>query len=186
MTSPPTKTSRLAALVLIGAILWIGYVFVSSFGRTSPEIQASIIAASAAVGAALWTQSHIRKREREARLHDKKLNTYTQLVEVLFDVIAQQKSGQKTNETRLMRAMLECKKAFVMWASADFILEWTEMENRAEKGSTEEKVLAFDSILRLMRKDLGHDDSALPPGSLIGVLLTSSSREDLARSMAGG
>ena len=180
-TSPP-KAGRLAGLGLILAVLGVGYFFLRSFFAADVEIQAGIIAALAAVFATLWTQRDIKKREREARLHDKKMDAYKGLLDVLFSVLDQQRTTKGVNQARLVNAMRECKRRILMWASLEFIQEWTQLEEQSEAPvSDREKVLALDSILRLIRKDLGHDDSACGPGELIGFLLTSDARNEVMR-----
>lgn len=186
------KVAPYALLILAaGTAIWIVVIFVRSFSETDPTVKASIIAGVGAVAAALWTQTRIRKREREARLYDKKLGAYQELVNLYFDMIGQNRQqggprnkGRSVTQRDLQKAMMNCKKAFIMWASADFIREWNHLEIQNDEGhhrSDLERTLMFDSILRLIRKDLGHDDSTLPAGSLIATILVTS---DKKRAMA--
>ena len=68
----------------VGAAVWIVVVFLRSFSEADSTVQASILAGLGAVAAALWTQTRIRKREREARLYDKKMDAYQGLVDLYF------------------------------------------------------------------------------------------------------
>lgn len=179
--------SSVLLILAAGAAIWIVVVFVRSFSATDPTVKASIIAGIGAVAAALWTQTRIRKREREARLYDKKLGAYQELVNLYFDILSHNKQqGRSATQRDLQKAMLNCKKAFIMWASADFIREWNQLEVQSDEEKTHnrsdlERTLMFDSILRLIRKDLGHDDSTLPAGSLIATILVT---PDKKRAMA--
>ena len=180
MESSPPKSGRLAGLAFILAALVVAVLFGRAFLSANTELQTGILAGGVGLVVTLWTQDRIKKRDREARLHDKKIDAYGKLLDVFYGILDRQRTGRGPNQARLEAQMLDAKRGMLIWGSAEFIRAWTKMEEESDAPTSDKnRVLSLDEVLRLIRKDLGHDDSAMVPGELIGVLLKADARQKL-------
>lgn len=176
------RLQRARSAFVVAVTMWALYVFVEAITVAPPAIKAAIIGGLLSVGVALWTQNQIKKREQAARLHDRKREAYGSLVDILFGVLQQQGTRRGVDHAKAVAAMRDCKKQILLWGGHEFIRKWARMEEGTEAiTSDRDKVLVLESVLRMAREDLGHDDSALAKGELIGLLLTSEARDELLR-----
>ncbi|MDE2976142.1 MAG: hypothetical protein OXU63_01325 [Acidobacteriota bacterium] len=84
------------------------------------------------------------------------------------------------SDKTILERFMPFKKALLVWASPKMIETWDAFE---VAGSDPEAMkdaratmLRLDDILRAMRSDLGHDDSALPRGKLVSLILVAEER----------
>ena len=72
-----------------------------------------------------------------------------------------------------LQAIMDAKREMMMFASADVIRLWNEMEADVERDdlSPKERLLYFDRVLRAMRQDLGYDDSGLKEGQVFAMTI---------------
>ena len=195
MSNPFVFLKRAVAYLVIVAFLAGLFFLVRALASATPTVQASVIAGILGLTVTLVNQTHLKKREREGRLHERKLEAYGRLLDVWFNMMQKQKSvdfggtrSQKKhrfgaqNSEELTRAIITCKKEFLLWTSSDFIKEWnqmiTDMDTNSKGKDSDDlrKTLTFDALLRQIRKDLGHDDRRLKPGELMAMMLVQNDR----------
>ena len=136
--------------------------------------------------AVLAEQNKIRQREVDARLYGDKRRVYQQFFKFFMGVLQNAKSnGARGLTQKQVKEMLNLKTELVIWSNSDVIDAWNEFELTTETapvGQPRPILLAMEKVMRVMRKDLGHDDSELAEGALFSLFLTPESKKEL---MAG-
>ncbi|MDH5639612.1 MAG: hypothetical protein OEZ04_14085 [Nitrospinota bacterium] len=141
----------------------------------------------------------IKMREIEARHFADKQQAYLKYFNIVFEELEKIKKlksssadtsskGEDKKKEKLQEDMMEFKKGLMTWGSSKAIRAWNDFEMLSGEGpienqQPEEKIKEFnsasDNFLRVIREDLGHDDSSLKPGSLWGLILNAKSKREL-------
>ena len=152
--------------------------FVTLFLKASVEVQTSILALFGVVVASIITHVSAKKRDIQARQFQEKRVVYEEFMTLIFDVLADVKrkelGRQALSQKKLAQRMLEFKRKLIIWADAKSIEMWNEIEKQTQSTSTMdplETLLLWDKFMRQMRLDLGMNDSTLPPGALVDMVL---------------
>ena len=76
--------------------------------------------------------------------------------------------------------MMNFVKDLTIWGNAEMVKAYHKfvlpVEEQAEPTN---RFLLLENLLRTIRKDLGHDDSSLDPGELIGLMLDKEGKQGL-------
>lgn len=161
----------LAAAIMI-FMLFLLYVFISNLLKADANVIASIIGLFGIVTAALVTNYKTKEREISARLFNNKREGYTELINLIFDLMQSEKTKQRMPHVELVSKMTAFKKSLMIWGGSEVIKVWNSYELKSQKQmSPEDTMREFDIILRAIRKDLGHDDGALASGNLAALIL---------------
>ena len=168
--------SRLFSFAAVVAVLafggWLIWIFIDNVREADASIMVGLIGLLGMLTAALIAHYQTKKREINARLFDDKSKGYMHMIDLLFDFIIKGKKGEELTEEQTLEGMLKFKKALIVWGGPKVIEAWNSFEvNSASERTPHDMVREMEGILRAMRKDLGHDDSALKFGSLWGLML---------------
>lgn len=167
-----------SVLLLILFLSWLLYVFVSNISQTDSSVKAGLIGLFGIFTAGLITHHQTRKREINARLFIEKREGYKHLMELFFDIILASKRQEQLSEESLVERMITFKRALFFWGEAGTINAWNRFEMNFEKSlSPSEVVQEMEKVMRAIRKDLGHDDSLLPNGQLIALILNPAAKD---------
>lgn len=180
----------LSVFCVLGFLAW---TFVQSLMKAEPGITASVIGALAAVSVGIWTHYSTRRREINSRHFVEKKNAYRHLIDLIFDLFKAQKNSQALSESETLERMLEFKKEVMVWGDQDVIQALENYENKVtaseqngkEQLSTDDPhqlLMIVDDLLMAIRKDLGHKDTQLKRGSLVGMLVIAADRDKLLTS----
>ncbi len=130
----------------------------------------------------LFTHSQTMKREINARHFQSKKDGYIHIIEIIVLLMMKEAFGEKPNEDQLMKKMIEFKKNLIIWGSRDVIKAWEEYEIDSQNSKdTTASILMLDSVLKEIRKDLGHSDHNMKAGSLVSVFLDTDGKRDILR-----
>ena len=163
----------LLVLAMVAAFGWLVWVFVANIGEADASVKAALIGFSAVVITALAAHSYTKKREIDARLFADKRAGYTEVMDLIFDILMATKNKQVLSNEDMLGKMLRFKKALITWGGPKAITAWNEFELTGASGglSSEEMLQQMEKILRAIREDLGHDDRTLTTGSLMALLI---------------
>lgn len=158
------------ALVLLVMVGW----FIYALFHAGPAVQSGILAIVGVVTAGIIANISAKKREIEARHFNEKREGYTAFVDVIIDTLMAEKRGRKPpSERQLLEKIIQYKKMLWIWGDADVIKMWNKFEimgiNNTDSNAP---LMLWDELLRVMRKDLGKDDSQLKKGELVSLILT--------------
>lgn len=166
-----------AALILGGMVVatWFAVSeFVSLYGKADPNLKLGVITALGSGAAFLWNNLHQSRRERQARLFENKREAYDHFFEFFFSIFAAQKSGKPLDEGALAEKFGVFTRNVMTWGSAPTInaVNRYQVESlRATGGDMTTLFKPTEDLLRALRKDLGHSDSALERYALTKLIL---------------
>lgn len=137
------------------------FVYFINIFLTSPDaIKAAIMSGGVALFAAIYTQQRSRIREIESRHFKEKSEAYRKLFDLIFEYFLAAKEDRKIDATEEMKQIMDVKKEFLIWASPETLVAFSNISNSEHNGNMFKTV---NSLLGSMRKDLGHRDTNLPP-----------------------
>jgi hypothetical protein len=170
-------------ILILAAISAGGWLFVDSLLKADPGITAAVIGAIAVMVGGIWSHYSSRRREINSRHFIEKKNAYMRLVDLIFDLFKSVKGEGEVPESEMMNRLFDFKRELMVWGDGAVIdalsLYETRSADLAGQGDLSESLLVVDDLLRAIRRDLGHNDSGLKRGSLVGLLLISDDREKL-------
>jgi hypothetical protein len=166
--------------VVFGYFLIIGLVALGCWGfveavKAEPAIVGSIgVAAAGAIGV-VWQQRQAEKaRIREAH-RDRMKPIYYDLLGTVFKKMGGKKGGGQDPKAEEFFRDLKARQ-LTLGASSEMVQAfnaWGKETAQAQKeGSDLNAVIAWEVLLRAIRKDLGHDDSDLPPLELLRLFIS--------------
>lgn len=166
---------------------WLIWLFIINVQSSDSNIKAGLIGLFGMLTAALITHYQTKKREINARHFGDKRTGYMHMIDLLFDLIIAVKKGEELSEDKLLDKIMPFKKALIVWGSPQVIDAWNHFELESESGLAPEQMLReMESILRAIRKDLGHDDSTLKFGSLWALMLVAKDKKMALGGKKGG
>lgn len=152
--------------------LFLLCVFVANLLKADANVKASIIGLLGIVSAALVTHYKTKEREISARHFANKREGYTELINLIFDLLQSVKNKQNMQQEELVKKMMFFKKSLMIWGGPEVIRAWNAYELKSQAQlSREETLQEFDILLKTIREDLGHDDRTLPSGNLTALIL---------------
>lgn len=168
------------ALVVIGLGAWF---FVRGLIEADPGISAAVIGAVTVIAAGIWSHYSSRRRDINSRHFIEKKNAYMHLIDLIFDLFESTKNDKEIPEKEIEKRLFKFKKELMVWGDQTVIEKLAEYENKMAEpkinSDPSEQLLTVDDLLRVIRSDLGHNDSELRRGSLVGMLLIANDREKL-------
>ncbi len=170
-------------LLLLCIIIFAGWLFIQSLLEADPGITAAVIGAIAVMIAGMWSHYSNRRREINSRHFIEKKNAYMHLITLIFDIMKATKEKVEFKEEIMLERLIEFKRELMVWGDQKVIEALHNFENKSATLSNDKEssatLLVVDDLLRAIRKDLGHNDSQLKEGSLVGMLLIAEEREKL-------
>ena len=166
--------------LLIGSIAFLFSAALAAFSLiyASGDVRAALLGAFAVASVTLYSNWQIKKREREARFFTEKQAAYQRFADLLSNLM--KNSDKNINHSELRIGMTNFVKDLTIWGNAEMIKTYHKFVLPVEEQA--EPINPFwrlEDLLRAIRKDLGHDDSSLEPGELIGLMLDPKRKQDL-------
>lgn len=167
----------LAFAILVGATC---FAFVIArevwrlYGSAGADVQLGVITAAGSALAFVANNAVQSARERKARLFENKREAYDKFFEFFFSIFTSQKSGNPLGENELAEKFQEFTRAVMTWGSADTInsvIEFQRASNGGDPNDLKKMLAPTETLLRALRKDLGHSDSAMDRYGLTKLIL---------------
>ena len=126
-------------------------------------VAAALIGASALIGANVYAKRRETQQKIEQEIRVKKTEVYETLIDLMFNQILGAKQGKRQlTSDEMMKALAKLMPKVVVWASPKIIAHWNYIKNTSGSAqSTLETMRTWDTLLLLIREDLGHDDAVL-------------------------
>lgn len=180
MTKPSNVIFRICFIIIFATIT---FVFVRSLLDADSGVSAAVIGAISVIGMGIWSHYSTRILEINSRHFIEKKTAYLGFINIIFDLFDAQGEGKKIKQETLIKQLMKFKQELMVWGDqavieALQIYEYKSALSPKDNNATEQLLIA-DDLLRAIRKDLGHNDSQLMRGSLIGMLLISEDRDKL-------
>ena len=176
------KRWQTAVAVLIGAVVAVGLGYVLHVDMQSEvpntTLWVGVLTAIGVVLTAVVTQVSTKRREIEARHFEQKREAYQGMVDVWTSLIVANMSAiggtGKIDEQEIARQLVDLKRQAMFWGDRDVVRWWIEMNEDIEDWAQSPVDMMFqvDRLFRLMRQELGKDNSGIRQGDLLGLYLT--------------
>lgn len=147
--------------------------FVAALSLVEANIRASILALFTSVLLAIFAHHLASMRAVKASHFTKKADAYKILFDMLFELISETKGTKNPNPKRLLNNMMEFKKQLLIWGSHETMKAmWAISEHQnASEISTDQMLKDLEALIRAARNDLGHEDSHIPNGELLALIV---------------
>ena len=156
------------------------WYFASNMQEADANVRARIVGILGALGAAILTNFYTKRREINARHFSEKREAYRKIIDIVFQTISSTRSGKALPKKALVDKMAIFKKELMVWGSPGVIQAWNSFELQSQNAPDTDPrniVTAMERVLRVIRKDLGHDDRLLGFGSLFGLVIVAEDKE---------
>ena len=174
------NTKRFIRIIKVTIALVVSIVFIHSIWKSDANSRSILMGIIGTVLSVSYTHYKTKEREISARHFSEKRECYMKFIDLLFDVILSEKQNSDIFKETIAKQIPSFKKEMIVWGGSDIIETWNSFEMQEENNpSLEERVRMLDGILRVIRKDLGHNDSMLPHGSLVALFLATKDKKTL-------
>lgn len=157
--------------VLLAIVGLFGWGFIEAV-RAEPAVVGVVATAVLGVAGVVWQQRQTEiGRVREAH-RGRMMPVYHELLKLVWEQAGQNREPSE----EVVEFMRDLKsRQLVLGAPKDMIQAFNRWEREAkvaqENGDNVALVVAWEDLLRAMRRDLGHDDSDLSQGELMRVFI---------------
>ncbi|MBL8153814.1 MAG: hypothetical protein JNM70_06485 [Anaerolineae bacterium] len=184
---------RFSSLLL--GLIFILVTFAVAVIILNNDVAVAIITAGAtvfvSVFSALWARSSERTQSLEQQIREKKTPIYEGFIEVAFDIIWSARNSQNQNEPDSSRRrqdrndpnrgktstpverLQQLTPHLVIWGTDEVISSWVNfrMVSVEKHDKPLEVMLAFESFMSEIRRDLGHKGDILKRGDLLKIFV---------------
>ncbi len=157
---------RLLSILFVIAFIYCVIVFVAYLINAFSDISSEF--AMFFLGGVGWLigQVFLKEKEIEQKHIEKKMEAYQKFINEFIDSMTIDKTNPNRPE-KLVKATLDLKKAILIWGKPEtvkgiikFQADLNEL-SRSDPKSTIKTCQIMNSLFKLIRKDLGHNDSQL-------------------------
>jgi len=181
--------ARQVLSVIFGLLLFagVGYclfvaarVAVQVLSSVNSVIAVAIITAAATVlvsilsivlGKVYESRLLIQKEHRE-----KKIPVYEELIKFMFRILMGSKTGDPPAETEMVQFMSGFTQRIMVWGSDEVLAAWVKwrrllINEAAMKANPMQSMFLYEELIRAIRRDLGHRNSALAKGDILALFI---------------
>ena len=167
----------LAGIIIVLLVPWYIYANLQNF---NPNIIATIAAALIGGFFALKGYSESKKREVAARHFSEKKIAYKNFTDMIFRLVQNAGTKNAVSQKDISKAIYNFRNEIIVWGDAETLRAYEGLskgENPdADNGDT---LISMDTLLRAIRKDLGHNDRKLKKGEIVKIFLNDEGKEEL-------
>ena len=163
----------LVVIILLGVLFLLVREFYALYAIAKPELRLGVLTAVGSGAALIWTSSLQAKRERQSRLFESKRAAYSHFFDLLFSMLRAQKLDSEVDQDKLMQDFSAFTQNVMTWGSAETINAFNSWQRGNLSHSDDVKTIFrnIEVLLRALRKDLGHNDTALESFALSKLIL---------------
>jgi hypothetical protein len=159
-----SPNKRLMALGAFASLLIVAASGALIYGIVlDPAVAGPIAGAVGVIGAAIFQRRWEKRLELERLRREQMAPIYEQLISIL---------KENPEEAEAAEFFKDLTTKLVLYGPSSIIREWNDFRLNgisADDPTNPTSLLNYEKLLRLLRKDFGHDDSALKLGDLLRV-----------------
>ena len=175
---------KIGYVILLIIILFVGWLLRHLFVEINHLLTGGGLIALASLFFAIWKYRDNKKKEREDKkeeheewlLRDKEA-LLIDLIDIISIILFK---AREHNAGYLQKRMELLLPAFIAHGSKNLLEAWYEFQDMSEVDLSD-KFIQAEKLLRVIRKDLGQDDSETPPGHILMVIVKPGEREELLK-----
>lgn len=174
----------IAALAFLGSIAWGSWwLVITVFTGVNAQQGVTLIAILATAITAFVTFVRTKEKEAEARLFPEKAKVYSDILEVLNDLMNQSKPwAKKISDDEVAKRLNDARYKLIVWGSGPAVKAFEEIETFVD-GDVGDMLARLAYIYGWMRRDLGHKDSAYALAHISAQHIVSHERPDAYRAL---
>jgi membrane protein implicated in regulation of membrane protease activity len=168
-----------AVLILLAgafALIWILVAILHLITGVPAEILVTIVTVLGGLLSVLVARYVEAANERHARLREKKVPIYESFLEAVVGqmmIIARATDAEKADATqRVVDQLTKLTPPLIIWASDDVLRTWSRYRRYdLLSGDPMRGVVRLELVLKAIRRDLGHRNSGLKVGDILGTYI---------------
>lgn len=166
-------------ILIVGLAIWVSWKMVQGIfsAKVLSALVAGVITIVGSAATIAYGKVQEKKKDIEQQLRVKKIPVYENFVQLCFRCMAAVKDGEVSDS----KAPLDSEfrnfiQTMIVWASDDVMVafsEWLQICRAPSDSKTDAiaKVIAFEQLLLVIRKDLGHENKNLRQGDLLRLII---------------
>ncbi len=164
------KSIALGLLIIAGLVLLFWYLLSNNF-----NLFAGLMAGLTPSMITIYLQRENQEQEhRNWLLRDK--NAF--LVDIMDIFTSISNSDRKMTQKKLLERIKSIQPALLAHASSKVLKAWDDVKNVEKYGDVERGIRNGERFFRVIRKDLGHDDSDLLPGAIMATIIIAEDKQE--------
>lgn len=165
--------------------LWMAWGDESKMSTITFGIATAVLAYQAARAPldAVRERNEAEARNKAAEMCEEPVRKIIDLLDKML-VSGAKESKVKVGSSQVLKGIIEIRRQIMVKGSAGLVMAWEQFLESAQKegASAEDVVQAGEKLFRALRGSIGHDDSALPFGTLTAFYLTQEDKHMAMRS----
>lgn len=175
MERKPIKTwVGLTVFVIALGLLGLGVSFILNYFQ--PETLLALIVGLMPSIIYMWTQRNSKKREHANWILRNKQAHLLELVS-MFNSFLIDKSSDESKQRKFAKKLESFRPGLLIWGPPAVIELWNDLIDKT--GDSAESIKKGERMLRIIRKELGHDDSSLTPGAIMATLIKAEDKQQV-------
>jgi hypothetical protein len=169
---------------MVGGMTYGAWLLVAGawrvFRTLDSSVAVSVISASAAI--VVSTITVVIGKARDARLmveketREKKIPVYEELIRFMLRVLMGSKTGEAPSELEILKFFADFTQKMMVWGADGVVKSWVEFRRFSvdENGMAKDPfrgMLLYEAVVRAIRKDLGHQNTGLKEGDILGLFI---------------
>jgi hypothetical protein len=165
---------------VFGALIWVGYKFLSSIDS---GVSAAIIAAAATIAVSLISivlaKVYESRQAVEREIRENKIPVYEEFLNFMSRVLHGEKVGKKPSDEEMVIFMIEFNQKMMVWGSDSVLSAWRDWRKTIVPSDESidgawrlaEMMHSYENVIYAIRKDLGHKNEGLKKGDLLRLFI---------------
>src|SRR5450759_428245 len=166
-------------IVLAGAaiaLVWLSVQILHFLTGVRSDVLVAVVTVLGGVISVLVARLFEASNERQARLREKKVPVYESFLEAIVGqmlAIGKMDGGPTAEATQQVADQLtKLTPPLIIWASDDVLREWSRYRRQdLLSGDALRAVIRLERVLKAIRRDLGHRNSGLKVGDVLGTYI---------------
>ena len=172
-------TAIILGMTVIARILWRGVLELAYTVSTMDTVIIIALISGVVTVLGLLVNSIISLRLKNSEFRYKRKTIllkkmevpYTQFVNMLFDMVQKKEDAGKIDEEVRSQLIRDMSREIILYGSDTVVKKWVEYRRESPKFTVEEHLFYIESILHLIRHDMGIEQGQLSRGDLLALFV---------------
>ena len=172
------KWEKIGFVVLLMVILLVGWLGWYLFVYANHWRILAFVALATLIFTIVTYRIDKKREDREWILR----NREAFLIEIMVMIFSTMRGGSVVDIIKQVKLI---QPALIAHGSKDMLEAWDNIQNTLEETDSSKRMVEYERFLRAIRKELGRDDSEIPPGHILKVIIHADERGALLKDFEG-